>query len=719
MVLGPSSSGKDCPTPNHVDMTNGQTGRDHDATPMGEQGTPDGTRQAAEGGEGTDAQEQGTTNLPADQWHEFMEDGLLTSFHMAQATAATTTTNRAPVRQELVDWPHLQAFLKHMGYNPFHDDPWAALGVLPIEGPAPTVPLLEKRWERAKLVLSCTKGNGWEAEDLHRADQAATHLERALEACLAALPRVLATRRSARGTPPPQWQELGQTALDMLLATPITDRDALAVQSSDLLGVRPASATNHTVLSTAQTKELYGHIFSADQRQNMFEKIWGGTLAQLGLTIWAPTDQTILGRLMAAYERWHTTTGEGRPIRLLVPFDPLPGCSTAASIQDLFWHPLMGKWSHVVKEVCFAYQPMQMVLQGARGPAHAMKGLLMVTICHARPHTIPKVLSVEEPLLTLARGHTLVVDMPLSEVSAVRRALHHTAGRLGVTMHQTQRSWASSAQNPRATLEAHFPPGALNEVDLLMYVKSLRQEYLAPSVMVGSRQLFYDNSALLAELSDPTALLHLWPHCEEVVLISRRLASIRTGLEPADMTRVLDTIMDGDPEVMVKKIRWRASRQGGRPWATPSVTTRQMAALERSVKGRHLPEAARNTAEVTIPGSLGHNPRQVIDTLMAVVASRTGLALTEGGQNQGARPGTWQRLQDSDPSAAPGRLRLHLQSYREVELLAEQLHGKAIQIGVDLLAVDVFHPDLVHNPGNGQAGRSGRAPPQPRPPAGR
>ena len=140
-----------------------------------------------------------------------------------------------------------------------------------------------------------------------------------------------------------------------------------------------------------------------------------------------------------------------------------------------------------------------------------------------------------------------------------------------------------------------------------------------------------------------------------------KLAVVRTSSSLEVWRTVLNRLLEDDAECAALRVRWRPSRQGGRPWVAPSATPQQLAA-HRCACGR--PAAAQtleySAAQVVVSGSLGHDPSALLAELMRVVGGRTGLALREATAGEGFQLGVWRRLAAADPSVEPGRLRLYL-----------------------------------------------------------
>ena len=176
----------------------------------------------------------------------------------------------------------------------------------------------------------------------------------------------------------------------------------------------------------------------------------------------------------------------------------------------------------------------------------------------------------------------------------------------------------------------------------------------------------------------------------------------------------MDQILAEDTDSCVLKLRHRPSRQGGRPWVTPTITPPQLAVVRRTRAAAPVRSTAlAASTTLTVGGSLGYDPSGVIRGLMAVIRERTGVAVQEQGAvdaTTGDTSNTWCRLADQDPAAHPGRVRLNLTSLDDARKIMEDVHGKAVQLGVDLLTVTVANDEIERQQGNGRRGRGGQGP---------
>ena len=106
-------------------------------------------------------------------------------------------------------------------------------------------------------------------------------------------------------------------------------------------------------------------------------------------------------------------------------------------------------------------------------------------------------------------------------------------------------------------------------------------------------------------------------------------------------------------------------------------------------------------------------PQQIEDAdvfrqLMAHAKTLTGLEWSELDRGTPA-PRKWSWFGGRDPSTPPGKIRVYLESKAEVDKLRDSLHGRTIQVGTDVISIQICS-DLVDAhlgvvAGNGQGGR--------------
>ena len=231
-------------------------------------------------------------------------------------------------------------------------------------------------------------------------------------------------------------------------------------------------------------------------------------------------------------------------------------------------------------------------------------------------------------------------------------------------------------------------------------------------MILANRSIYSDNSAFLVELTAPSALFQVWHLCDEALFLTSRLATVRTTVQQTIWQDVVENLWNEDEAAAVTKVRWRPSRSGGRAWASPAATPARLRAARRPPAARSTSaQAGPASAELRVEGSLGYDPGAVVTSLMAVLQSHTGLAVSRAGSVESLVPGTWRRLADDDPSMAPGRVRLYLQSAADVGMVTRTLHGRAVQVGEDLVSIAIVPDELADSHASGRgSGQGGAAP---------
>ena len=101
-------------------------------------------------------------------------------------------------------------------------------------------------------------------------------------------------------------------------------RKKIVTQLSDLLP-QDGFPEGHRVVGVATSRAVAHQAL----RGQAFHELLPGTDA---FVMWAPTDPSGLGRLMAVFQAWVGFPAPPRQPHLLAPFDVLPGCTTVTAI---------------------------------------------------------------------------------------------------------------------------------------------------------------------------------------------------------------------------------------------------------------------------------------------------------------------------------------------------------------------------------------------------
>ncbi|CAK0904154.1 unnamed protein product, partial [Prorocentrum cordatum] len=576
----------------------------------------------------------GSAGIDISALHSFLEDELLANFYMTAARRATSRSQlQAWTSGAPGGWADVHSLLQLLDYHLDAASPWDCLGLLTMEGPAPSEVDIDRRWHRARALLSFSRSPGWQQDEKKAAKEAWDCLEAAHRHCHELLPGVLTRRRRDKGTGTDRWRELAEPGLTFLVNTPASENEMVATQLSTVSDLPENLAEHPRLMPVPEARRWQERL---DKGASFFDQLPRG-----GLVAWAPSSPAALGRLLATVLKTPAAAFAGHPLRLIVPMAVLPGCITCGAIRDLFWHPFMSeKWAPVVREQAFVAQPMQMVLSAAGGPLHTSWGLYIVTVSTHAPLQLPRVLSVAEPVLTVSQGPSFFADCPSLLLPEVIHQVLAAGSTMGVKLGQHSRSPGSAADAPRSRVEFLLPLQGTTEIGVALLLCDLRSRRLDSTVLLATRSIYSDNSALLVELTGPAGLSRVSHLCDEALW---RRGWLRSTLQSSRRASVGNAV-------------------------SHSVSTPGCAAPSR---GEGSAESYRTHFGRAARRGMGYDPHAVIAALLAVMRAQSGLALAPADTAAELTPGTWRRLADDDPSLAPGRVRLYLHSAAEVASVTE------------------------------------------------
>ena len=167
-------------------------------------------------------------------------------------------------------------------------------------------------------------------------------------------------------------------------------------------------------------------------------------------------------------------------------------------------------------------------------------------------------------------------------------------------------------------------------------------------------------------------------------------------------SEVMTKVMGEEPAETGARLKWKASRNGGRAVATPHATTQSLAATRRAAKPS-VPIIDFQT-DIHILGEMGREDGHVVGCVMRRVVGATGLRLVECDYTAPPKMGQLQHLATSDPSAPPGRVRAYLSSPDEVRKMFAALQGQTVKVGLDIIGIEVSNDiiDADNAPGGGR-----------------
>ena len=305
---------------------------------------------ANEGTTTTTRQRTNDTNTPQptttaattidDIYRDFIEDAILEHGELILAVRASSgETPQLRPRSLLTDWASVKEALAMLGFAPDSADEWRMLGVPRLEGPAPSLNMIERRVQLARNLTSLKRTGEWSAGDVQAAEIFDQGLEVARLSCARELPKIL---REKKKLPPkciPRWLEPSGELLQYIH------------ERAQTKGPGHFVALN---LSNIQKVSLHGlaQARSVQDSRDTFEAIHknpetcNGVLQRLGggnLTTWAPTEQSALLQLINTFQKFAADVSNRGELHLLVPHDAYPRCATAENVLDLWGHELLGQ----------------------------------------------------------------------------------------------------------------------------------------------------------------------------------------------------------------------------------------------------------------------------------------------------------------------------------------------------------------------------------------
>ena len=186
--------------------------------------------------------------------------------------------------------------------------------------------------------------------------------------------------------------------------------------------------------------------------------------------------------------------------------------------------------------------------------------------------------------------------------------------------------------------------------------------------------------------------------------------------------QLLTDLALADPAAAITEVRWRRSRNSGRPWVRPQMLPQDLqAAVQRgqarqSGRPERLSDVAASALISFLGASLGADPESLCNALVTKMESVLQVSLTRSAPRTAIEPLQWAREEHATGEWSD-RVRVRLRSSDEVQRLHALLHGTPVWIGAawcTLAITNAFLPVMpaASPPGN-ERGRSTGRPVQP------
>ena len=174
-------------------------------------------------------------------------------------------------------------------------------------------------------------------------------------------------------------------------------------------------------------------------------------------------------------------------------------------------------------------------------------------------------------------------------------------------------------------------------------------------------------------------LKELQPLCEQLLVISPRLALLHTHATKDTWDDLLTKILRYNPARSISRIRWRRGDRGGKDFAIPRVERDQ--AKARATKARGLRRKALpppGLVTVVFQGSAGRAPEELLAKLAKNISDLLGTPLQQA-EGEELNQGEWAPLKDPR-GRTKGGIRILLTSLAETERLQSILSQYSLEV---------------------------------------
>ena len=515
--------------------------------------------------------------------------------------------------------------------------------------------------------------------------------------CLADIPAVIRDRKKlAKSMFTWRWMEICPDFLEYLKRACNDEGDGWksALHISNLLKVDLARDGFSIPLDEA--KQIYTMLHGTP---STVEAAMRG-LADRKLVIWAPTDQQRLSTLLNEMLKLTKTGATGLDLKLVVPYDPMSGCSSVETLQELWTHPcLQNKFKPFIKSTSFFEQPMRCIFTGPVGPLYHLKSIMIVHCAVVGTKQEPCIVKWKTTLLDKKMGRSIVIDFPSSSALEVQIGLAQLKlnGLLG--WDHPRRSPGHSPQTPRLCIDGYFD-STVHPLDIALYIKAIRSVQVLSCCIIGSQSLFEDKTSIVVDFGDIHSLEECSYLFQEALIVSKRKAIVSTLAPKHVWEEVITGQASDNPTGAITCLRFRKALQlPSSIWLKPLLThdsiqkAKQQAEL--SARPANVQDRMRLQAQLRVEGLPHVAHAQTCEELMQKVNEATGLDLTKSTSTGTPGPKEWVVAYKKDGEFSQ-KIDIQLGSPEELQSLIMHVHGSGVRVNNVNLVVEVssLHPQF-------------------------
>ena len=398
----------------------------------------------------------------------------------------------------------------------------------------------------------------------------------------------------------------------------------------------------------------------------------------------------------------------------------MPGLQDPALLLDLWTHPLLAQKNRdVVRAISILQQPAQCVLSHRSGPVQQPQTILMVTLAAGSTTALPQLTNWRETMVITDRSAYIVVDVPRLEAVATQRCIRKPEVSISpIVWEGPLPSPGSSSKEERVTFRGHLQDH-FDTLSTRLQMRRLRHCGLPPSATVGTSGLYSNRAAFIMQITDPRVIPSTQAWLEEALFISPRQLLMLPGGTQQEWEQLATELAISDPAHSIVDVRWRRSRNSGRPWIRPNVLQQDHRAAVARAQARHTGTGAEDpVAEATVliaftGPSLGGNPLALMQAAIIKAEGILKFPLTQAAAQRTLVAHEWAPV-TSAMLAWIGQIRVHCGSPDAAAELHSRLNGAPVWLGASWSVLTVSNNTLLasapaSHQENGHSQPSGRA----------
>ena len=469
-------------------------------------------------------------------------------------------------------------------------------------------------------------------------------------------------------------------------------------------------------MGVADCRRMYNMMYKgAVGHEELIEDIKGGEV-----TMWAPDGGGVFQSFMAAFYKFILSDASHIAVRFLIPHTPLPCCDTPEAILDLWTHnAFTSKHKALIKKIEFLRQPSRCVFSGSVSPLFHLKSLVMITIAGSGATMPMRMIQWRPTMADFDSGRAIHVDCNSEEELLTHAVLTRCALPGLVGWDGPRRSMGSASAAPRSLFVGFFHRGETTDMDIRLHISHLRGQAGLQGVLIGSRSLFNNKASMLVDMGGPRAIEEMLNLTDEVVLVSRRLAIILSGSTAREWEEAITTQALRDPLDSVEKIRFRGSRNGGRPWVKPAILEPRARGDRAKATVARLPpkmaEVARLRFTMGFQDVSTCSANSLTEVLIQKATQMTGIELKAHEGSGPLQPREWEPIKDHSGKWL-GKVVIQARSEGDFRVFSERLQGLGVEVDGVCLVLEVESLHMTHvgaqddvNMGTGGQDGTGRA----------